>query len=155
MAAKMWTGSGSMRRYRASSMILNGRVSGPLRRFPDSARSRGQQRHSKEGSGGHHFFPRYDFTMLATATEAAILKRVIQPDSGNMSPDAARALLAFQFTESDHARMAELSVKARDGTLAQGEEEELDGYINVSHFIAFVQSKARMCLKSAPLPGAA
>jgi hypothetical protein len=93
--------------------------------------------------------------MLATESEAAILKRVIQSDSGNISPEAARALLAFRFTDSDHARMAELSEKARASTLARAEEEELDGYINVSHFIAFVQSKARMSLKNAPLPGAA
>jgi len=93
--------------------------------------------------------------MLASQTEAAILKRVIQPDSGDMSPEAARALLNFRFTDADHARMTELSEKASDGTLSGTEEEELDGYINVSHFIAFVQSKARMTLKNARLPGAA
>jgi hypothetical protein len=37
--------------------------------------------------------------MLATQSEAAILKRVIQSDSGDISPEAARALLAFRFTE--------------------------------------------------------
>jgi hypothetical protein len=93
--------------------------------------------------------------MLATESEAAILKRVIQPDSGNIAPEAARALLAFRFADSDHARMAELSAKASEGTLCQAEEEELDGYINISHFIAFVQSKARISLKNAQLPGTA
>ena len=93
--------------------------------------------------------------MLATESEAAILKRVIQSDSGDVSPEAARALLAFRFTESDHDRMNALSAKAHDGSLSPAEKEELDGYINVSHFIAFVQSKARMSLKNASLPGAA
>ena len=93
--------------------------------------------------------------MLATESEAAILKRVIQPDSGDISPEAARALLAFRFVDSDHARMAELSAKASEGTLCEAEEVELDAYINVNHFIAFVHSKARMSLKSARLPGAA
>jgi len=89
--------------------------------------------------------------MLATAAETAILKRVIRPDVGDISPDAARALLAMGFQESDHARMAELSAKAQEGTLTPDEQDELDGYINVSHFIAFVQSKARFSLKN-PAP---
>jgi hypothetical protein len=97
----------------------------------------------------------YNSFMLATQTEAAILKRVIQPDSGDLSPEAARAMLSLGFSESDHARMAELSQKANAGTLDQAEQEELDGYINVSHFIAYVQSKARTCLKNAKLHGVA
>jgi hypothetical protein len=47
--------------------------------------------------------------------------------------------------------MAELSSKAQEGTLTPEEQDELDGYINVSHFIAFVQSKARISLKN-PAP---
>ena len=89
--------------------------------------------------------------MLATAAETAILKRVIRPDVGDIPHDAARALLAMGFAESDHARMAELSSKAQEGTLTPEEQDELDGYINVSHFIAFVQSKARISLKN-PAP---
>ncbi|MDB5322462.1 MAG: hypothetical protein JWN40_4093 [Phycisphaerales bacterium] len=86
--------------------------------------------------------------MLATAAETAILKRVIRPDIGDISPEAAKALLAMGFPETDHARMAELSEKAREGALNPEEQDELDGYINVSHFIAFVQSKARISLKA-------
>ena len=86
--------------------------------------------------------------MLATEAETAILKRVIGPDVGDMPPEAAKALLALGFPESDHARMAELSAKAQEGTLTVAEQEELDGYINVSQFIAFFQSKARVSLKN-------
>ena len=86
--------------------------------------------------------------MLATENEAAILKRVIHPEKGDLSPEAAKQLLRLQFDEADHARMAELSAKAQEGTLSQAERDELDGYINVSHFIAFVQSKARISLKA-------
>jgi hypothetical protein len=88
--------------------------------------------------------------MLASEVETAILKRVISPEIGDVSPEAAKALLALGFPESDHARMEELSDKAQEGTLTQGEQDELDGYINVSHFIAFVQSKARISLKNPP-----
>jgi hypothetical protein len=88
--------------------------------------------------------------MLSSEAEAEILRRVIRPEVGDLSPEAARALLGLGFADSDHAAMAELSAKARNGTLTPGEQEELDGYINISHFIAFVQSKARTSLKKTP-----
>jgi hypothetical protein len=90
--------------------------------------------------------------MLATETEAAILKRVIHPEWGNLSPEAARQLLQLGFDESDHAHMAELSSKAQTASLTPSEQDELDGYINVSHLIAFLHSRARMSLKPS-LPG--
>jgi hypothetical protein len=94
--------------------------------------------------------------MLATEAETAILKRVLRPDIGDVSPDAAKALLRLTFAESDHARMTELSEKAQAGTLSAPEQDELDGYINVSHLIAFIQSKARLSLRNArPAPSAA
>ena len=67
-----------------------------------------------------------------------------------MPPEVARAILTLGFQESDHARMRELSEKAQDGALTDAERDELDGYINVSHFIAFIQSKARISLKNQP-----
>ena len=86
--------------------------------------------------------------MLASEAEAAILKRVIRPDVGDVPPEVAKALLALGFQESDHARMAELSAKAQEGTLTPAEQDELDGYINVSHLISFIRSKARISLKN-------
>ena len=88
--------------------------------------------------------------MLASEAETAILKRVIRPDVGDMPPEVAKAMLALGFQESDHARMHELSAKAQHGTLTEAEQDELDGYINVSHFIAFIRSKARISLKNQP-----
>lgn len=94
--------------------------------------------------------------MLTTDTEVAILGRVILPEVGDLSPEAAKGLLALRFAESDHTRMAELSAKAQDGLLTAAERDQLDSYINVSHFIAFVQSKARASLrKTSPNPTAA
>jgi hypothetical protein len=92
--------------------------------------------------------PCYHSSMLATDVETEILKRVIRPDEGDVGPEAARALLKLSFTESDHARMAVLSQKAQAGTLDQTERDELEAYINVSRFIALVQSKARTSLKN-------
>ena len=84
--------------------------------------------------------------MLAEA-ETAILTRVIGPERGGLSRELADMLLALDFPEADHARMAELSAKASDGTLAPAEREELEGYVSVGHFLALLQSKARLSLK--------
>jgi len=86
--------------------------------------------------------------MLATPVETAILKRVIGPERGGMAPSAAKELLKLDFQESDHARMAKLSKKARQGTLTPRESEELDSYINIGYFITFIQAKATTSLKS-------
>jgi hypothetical protein len=85
--------------------------------------------------------------VLATETEVAILKRVLRPEEGDMSPQAASEILKMGFNEPDHARMAVLSSKAQDGSLTASEQEELDSYINVSHLIALMHSKARVALR--------
>lgn len=85
--------------------------------------------------------------MLASQAETEILKRVIRPELGDITPEVAQAFLNLQFSEADHDRMAELSQRAKAGALSAAEQDELDGYINVSHFIAFLQSKARISLR--------
>jgi hypothetical protein len=84
--------------------------------------------------------------MLDTEKEVAILERLIQPEQGVFSREAAKDILKLRFGEQDHARMAELSERAQQGTLTAEERVELDGYINVSHLLAFLQSKARVSL---------
>lgn len=84
---------------------------------------------------------------MLTEAEAEILQRVIRPAKGDLSSEAAAELLKLDFTRADHARMTRLSEKAQEGTLSAAERAQLEGYVNVSHFIAFVQSKARSSLK--------
>jgi hypothetical protein len=43
--------------------------------------------------------------------------------------------------------MAELSQKAQEGKLSDAERDELESYINVSHLLALLQSKARQWLR--------
>lgn len=64
-----------------------------------------------------------------------------------MSHEMAREILKLGFTSTDHARMSFLSAKAQEGSINDSEQEELDGYINVSHLLALLQSKARHSLK--------
>jgi hypothetical protein len=84
--------------------------------------------------------------MLAE-TETAILSRIIEPQQGVLPPELAEFLLKLDFPEADHERMAELSAKASDGTLNPEERQELEGYTNVGHFLALLQSKARVSLR--------
>jgi hypothetical protein len=76
--------------------------------------------------------------------ETAILARVVDDAAPSLSPDAARALLAFRFPDADQRRMKELLAKAREGMLASDEEDELRGYRHVGHLLELLWSKARM-----------
>ena len=80
-------------------------------------------------------------------TEADILERIIQPGSGNLSADVARAILSWRFTEDDRNRMMELSDKASEGAIDPQERRELDGYLLMGHLLAIAHSKARQSLQ--------
>jgi hypothetical protein len=82
-----------------------------------------------------------------TASDVAILGRVIEPDRPNLAPQAARALLNLDFTPADKVRMRQLSAKAREGTLTPDEQAEIDNYERVGHLLNIMQSKARRSLK--------
>jgi len=81
----------------------------------------------------------------------AIWSRFIEPDHGNLTPDAARAWLRLAFPEEDHKRVDELNKKAQQGTLTQDEGEDLDDYIRASDELAIIKAKARLSLKRAGL----
>jgi hypothetical protein len=81
-------------------------------------------------------------------SEAAILGRLIQRREGELSPGAAEYLLSIRFDEDEIARMNDLSELARQGTLSQEEERELDSYIHISNLLGILQSKARRFLRN-------
>jgi len=66
---------------------------------------------------------------------------------------AARYLLAIGFSPEDRDRMQVLAQKARDGTLTPDEEQEVDNYERVGHYLAILQSKARLAMNSAKRSG--
>ncbi len=80
-------------------------------------------------------------------SEAAILSRVVAPENANLSRDAARSILTITFPDGDRDRMNELAEKARRGSLAAEEQEELDHYRQVGRFLEVLKSKARLSLK--------
>ena len=89
---------------------------------------------------------------MTTATRAdqerLILDRVIKPKSGSLSTSAARAFLKMDFDEEDRQRMHELSRKAQEGTLTAEEQEVMEMYDRLGHFLAILHSKARRALKN-------
>ena len=80
-------------------------------------------------------------------TEAAILERMIQPQAETLDPDLARYVLSLDFKPDDHHRLGTLSSKAQESELSDDEEQELDSYLNLGHFLALLQSKARISLR--------
>jgi hypothetical protein len=86
-----------------------------------------------------------------SSSEAAIVGRLMKPDHGDFSPEAARELLSLRFGEEDQARMRELSRKAQAGTLTASEQDEVENYRRVGYWLGILWSKARLSLKRAGL----
>ena len=83
---------------------------------------------------------------MATATEAEIFSRVIDPSNPTLTPEAARAILQLGYSESDHARTAELAHKSDERTLTPDERRELEGFVFVGDVLSMLKSKARLSL---------
>ena len=82
-------------------------------------------------------------------TEAAIVGRLMKPDHGDFSPEAARELLSLRFGDEDQSRMQELSRKAQQGTLTAAEQAEVENYRRVGYWLGILWSRARLSLKCA------
>jgi hypothetical protein len=77
----------------------------------------------------------------------AILERVINRDLADFSPEVARQILSLDFPAADHARYAELSARASDGTLTDEERSELEDYLDINDFLMIIKTKAEMSLR--------
>lgn len=97
-------------------------------------------------SSGHVW---YNFTMttLAPASEADILARIIDPNENILPADLARSILTFEFQPDDRDHMSALAEKARQGTLTEEEQIQIDCYERVGNFLSLLKSKARRSLK--------
>jgi len=84
---------------------------------------------------------------MIAETEAEIWNRTIGPENGDLSPDAAHALLRMKLSPTDVDRLNALSVKAREGTLTDVERRELDNYLNVGRALELLKAKARISLR--------
>ena len=83
-------------------------------------------------------------------SEAAILSRVIQPESGDWPPAAAEAILQMGFDETDRERMTALLEKAKEGELTNEESEALEHYRHIGKLLELMKSRARLSLQTSP-----
>jgi hypothetical protein len=84
-------------------------------------------------------------------SEVAIFSRVLEPDQATLSIAAVESILGLGFKQADKDRMAELSAKAKQGTLSPEEQEAISNYERVGHALSLMKSKARRSLKSSRL----
>lgn len=86
-------------------------------------------------------------TDTLTNTQGTIWRRIIEPDQGDLSPEAAAFILKLDFNTTDQRRLAELNEKANEAALSECERAELEEFIQVGDVLAIMQSKARRSLK--------
>jgi hypothetical protein len=77
----------------------------------------------------------------------SILTRLIDPETGDIGPEAAECLLKINFKPADADRMRQLSLRASEGNLTPSEQAEIDSYNYVGDFLSLLHSKARQSLK--------
>jgi hypothetical protein len=131
------------------------------KRFPVKIRSPNRAGRGSVTRIHYHFLlscraePRYSDFMNETPildTESEILEQVIEPDTGGMSSEAARALLRFRFNSAAVARMNDLAEKNRKGAITPSERALLERYLRVGNFLNLIHAKAHCALASPTSP---
>jgi hypothetical protein len=92
--------------------------------------------------------------IMTPRTEVAVLERMIRPGTPDIPAEAARFFLSLDFSESDQARIDELSERARLGTLSPLDRDDLTAYIRLGDFLSLIQSKSRRSLHNLASPAA-
>ena len=87
-------------------------------------------------------------SIMLESSEAAILDRVFQPDSGDWPQAAAEAILSIAFDQTDRERMTGLLEKAKAGELSAEEAETLEHYRHVGRLLELMKSRARRSLQT-------
>jgi hypothetical protein len=94
-----------------------------------------------------HKEPAIKSSTFLPSTESAIWSRIVQPQSGDLTREAAETLLRLDFSPVDRRRMQDLAEKASAGLLTPRERKHAEIYNRVAHLLALLQSKARQSLR--------
>jgi hypothetical protein len=89
-------------------------------------------------------------TTVKASREAAVWARLMQAQTTQLSPEAAKYLLSIELAESDRNRMERLAERSEAGILTDEERAEFEGYVHVGNLLAVMQSKARVVLGRKP-----
>lgn len=84
-----------------------------------------------------------------TLTEADVLADLIAPDEPGLSPDEARAILRWKFSDTAVKQMSKLAARNQKGTISETEADQLQRYLRVGQMVNQVQAKARLWLRDA------
>lgn len=88
--------------------------------------------------------------MVSSTATSSLLKRLIEPDNGNLPTQVAEFLESLDFEDADHARVAALAQAAQRGRLTQAERQEYETYVLLDDLLAILRLKAR---RSRQAPG--
>jgi hypothetical protein len=84
---------------------------------------------------------------IPSSTEAAIISRMIHPETGDLPNETAKALFRLSLDRSDLDRLHELVVKNQDGALTPAEKADLESYLRISFLVDLMHAKALCSLK--------
>lgn len=90
---------------------------------------------------------------IDSTSETAIFERIVLPSEPGLSNETAQFLLALGFSSDDTERLQDLAETARQGTLTPAEQQAIDNYERVGHYLAILQSKARLALRTSTHSG--
>jgi hypothetical protein len=98
--------------------------------------------------------PLYNPIMVQTfaISEAEILEHVVSPITGDLTPEASRAILELKFDAAATKRIRQLLKKNNRGSITAEERIALERFLRVGKFIDLLQAKARVSLKKAEQP---
>jgi hypothetical protein len=86
---------------------------------------------------------------MATAFDRSAFDRATDPIFNLLSPEQARAIVAFHGDAWLAKRAEELAQKCNEGELTDQERAEYEAYARANSFIAVMQAKARRLLSLA------
>ena len=89
---------------------------------------------------------------IDSTSETAIIEWIVLPADQGQSEEAARSILALDFCPEDQERMRVLADKVKQATLTPEEEQEIDNYERVGHYLSILQSKALGALRQSHGP---
>jgi hypothetical protein len=82
-------------------------------------------------------------------TESDILEKVVCPQRGDLSPDAARSLLTFTFDRRNTTAIRALLRKNNRATVSAEERLTLEKYLRVGPLLDLLHAKAQLALHGA------
>jgi hypothetical protein len=83
-------------------------------------------------------------------SEAEIIEKVVAPQSGRFSAEAARAILTLAFDRPTTSRIRRLLKKNNEGKISSDDRLTLERYLRVGQLFDLLHAKARLSLKDSP-----